>query len=95
MGFENYLAKMIITTRPCVVCKNYVARSKDRVTVHTYSLFIRISCSVHNFIRHGGIGKVFDPNLYQEKTICPVHEPSCYVKNQVHSSHLQCMHRLK
>ena len=55
VGLENYLAEMIITTRQCVRCKNHVARSKVKVTVHTYSLCIGISCSAHNFIRYGGI----------------------------------------
>ena len=41
------------------------------------------------FSPHGGIGKIFDPNHHQEMTTCPVHEPSCYVKDQVHSSHLR------
>ena len=35
VGFENYLAEMIITTRRCVACKNHFARSKVRVTVGT------------------------------------------------------------
>ena len=55
VGFENYLAEMIITTRQCVVYKNHVARSKVKVTVHTHSLYIGISCSAHNFILHGWI----------------------------------------
>ena len=32
VGFKNYLAQMIITTRQCVMCKNRVARSKFKVT---------------------------------------------------------------
>ena len=28
VGFENYLALMIIMARRCVACKNYVAKSK-------------------------------------------------------------------
>ena len=70
---------MIITTRQCVVCKYYVAESKIKVTAHTYSLCIGISCSAHNFIQHGKTGTLFGPNDHQEKTICPVQEPSCYV----------------
>ena len=53
--FENYLAQMIITTKQCVTCKNHVARSEVKVTVHTYSLYIGILYSAHYFIIHGGI----------------------------------------
>ena len=35
MGFKNNLARMIIMTRRCVANKNYVARSKVKVTVGT------------------------------------------------------------
>ena len=41
VGFEKYLAEIIITRR-CVACKNHVAKSKVKVTVHTYSLCIGI-----------------------------------------------------
>ena len=34
----------------CVVCKDHVAWSKVKVTVHTHILCIGISCSAHNFI---------------------------------------------
>ena len=47
------------------------------------------------FIRHGGTGKLFGTNNHQDKTMCLVQEQCCYVKRQVHSSHLQFMHRLK
>ena len=50
MGFENYLAEMIIMTRQCVACKNYVAMSKVKVTAGTLSLCIPESCPTHNFI---------------------------------------------
>ena len=80
---------MIIVTSRCVMYKNYVARSKVKVTVHTHSLCIGISCSAHNFILHGGIWKLFGINDHQAKIMCPVQEPCCYVKSQVHSSHLQ------
>ena len=52
--FENYLAEMITTTRRCDLCKNHVARSKVKITVHNYSLCIGISCIAYNFILHGG-----------------------------------------
>ena len=95
VGLKNYLAEMIITTKQCVACKNHVAGSKVNVTVHTYSLCIGISCSAHNFIWHDGIWKLFDTSDHQDKTMCHVQEPCCYVKGQVHSSHLQFIHRLK
>ena len=54
VGFENYLAQMVITTRQNVMCKNYVARSKVKVTACTYSLCIGLnetcSCPAHNFV---------------------------------------------
>ena len=95
VGFENCLAEMIITTRQCVVCKNHVARSKIKVTVHTHSLCKGISCSAHNFILHDGIWKLYGTNDHQDKALCPAQEPCCYVKGQVHSLHLQFMHKLK
>ena len=55
VGLENYMAEMIIMTRECVAWKKHVAGSKVKVTVHTCSLCIGISCSAHNFIRHGEI----------------------------------------
>ena len=55
VGFENYLAEMIITTSQCVRCKNHVARSKVKVTVGTLSLCIPEACPTHNFIMHGRI----------------------------------------
>ena len=36
---------MLITTRRYVVCKNHVAGLKVKVTIHTHSLCIGISCS--------------------------------------------------
>ena len=52
LGFEDYLALMIITARQCVMCKNHVARSK--VTVGIYNLCIGFSetclCPAHNVI---------------------------------------------
>ena len=54
VGFENYLAQMIIKPRQCVLCKNHVAMSKVKFTVHTYSLCIGLnetySCAAHNFV---------------------------------------------
>ena len=47
------------------------------------------------FMGPDGIGKSFGTNDHQDKTMCPVQEPHCYVKGQVHSSHLQLMHRLR
>ena len=85
VGFENYLAQMIITISQCVVSKNHVARSKVKVTVHTYSLCIGISCSAHNVIQYGGIRNFFGTNDHQDKTVCPVQEPCCFVKDQIHS----------
>ena len=45
---------MIIMTRRCVVCKNDVARSKVKVTVHAYGLCVGLnensSCPAHNFV---------------------------------------------
>ena len=61
--------QMIITTRKCVSCKNHVARSKIRVTVHIYTLCICLSatcsCSARNFVLHGGIRKLFVTNDLQ------------------------------
>ena len=54
VGFENYLAQMIIKTRQCVMCKNHVATSKVKFTVGTYSLCIGLnetySYLIHNFV---------------------------------------------
>ena len=54
VGFESYLAQMIIIIRQCVMCKNHIARSKVKVTVRTYSLFIGFCetclCLAHNFV---------------------------------------------
>ena len=56
VGFENYLAEMIILTRRCVAYKNHVPRSKIKVTADTLSLGIPESCPTHNFIpKIGGI----------------------------------------
>ena len=85
VGFENRLPEMIIMTRRCVGCKNHIPRSKVKVTVHTYSLCIGILCSAqfvhrhHNFIWHGGIGKLYGTNDHQDKTrqcvMCKNHVP--------------------
>ena len=45
VGFENYMAEMIITTKQCVECKNHVARSKVKVTVA-----LKI-CALQNSVR--------------------------------------------
>ena len=62
VGFENYLAQMIIETRQCVLCKNHVATSKIKFTVCTYSLCIGVnetySCPAHNFVVRPASGKV-------------------------------------
>ena len=54
VGFKNYLAQMIIKPRQCVLCKNYVATSKVKFTVRTYSLCICLNetylCPAHNFV---------------------------------------------
>ena len=56
MGFENYLAEMIIKTRQCVTYKTHVARSKVKVTAGTLSQCIPETCPTHNFIpKIGGI----------------------------------------
>ena len=70
VGLENYLAEIILTTRQCVECKNHVAETKVKVKAYTYSLCVDISCSVHNFIRHGGIWKLFDTNDHQMTRQC-------------------------
>ena len=49
VGFEKYLAQMIIRTRR-VACKNHVARSKVKVTVGTLILCIPESFPTHNSI---------------------------------------------
>ena len=54
MGFENYLAQMIIKTRHFVLCKNHVSTSQVRFTVCTYSLYIGLNETylypAHNFV---------------------------------------------
>ena len=56
VGFENYLAEMIIMSRRYVTCKNYVPRSKVKVTADTLSLGIPESCPTHDFIpKIGGV----------------------------------------
>ena len=54
VGFENYLAQMIIKTRQYVLCKNHVAMSKVKFTAGTYSLCIGLNktylCPAHNFV---------------------------------------------
>ena len=54
VGFENYLAQMIIKPIQYVLCKNHIARSKVKFTVPTYSLCIGLnetySCPAHNFV---------------------------------------------
>ena len=54
VGFENYLAQIIIKPRQCVLCKNHVATSKVSFTVRTYSLCIGLNetylCPAHNFV---------------------------------------------
>ena len=54
-SFENWWDLKIIWQNDHQVCKNHVARSEVKVTVHTYSLCRGILCSAHNFILHGGI----------------------------------------
>ena len=41
--FENNLAQIIIMTRQCVVNKNHVTRSKIKVTVCIFTLWIGLS----------------------------------------------------
>ena len=77
------------------MCKNYVARSKVKVTVHTYSLCLGLSFSPIISSGMVGLKNYFRTNDHQDKTMCPVKEPWCYVKGPVYSSHLQLMHRLK
>ena len=56
VGFENYMAEMIIVTRRCVVYKNHVPRSKVKVSADTSSLGISELCPTHCFIpKLGGI----------------------------------------
>ena len=43
VGFENYLAQMIIKTRHCVLYKNHVATSKVKFTVRIYSFCIGLN----------------------------------------------------
>ena len=74
VGFENNLAEMIITKGRNVACKNHVAWTKVKDTVHNYSLCIGILCSDYNLTRHGGIWKLFGTNDHQDKTMCPVQE---------------------
>ena len=65
VGFKNYLEEMVITTRRCAACKNYVTRSKVKVTAGTLSLCIPESCQIQNFIpKIGGIWKLFGTNDY-------------------------------
>ena len=42
-----------------------------------------LTCS--SFIWHGGIWKLLDTNDHQDKTVCSVQEPWCYIKGQVHT----------
>ena len=73
VGFENYLAEMIIMTRQCVLYKNHVARSKVKVTASTLSLCIPESCPTHKFIpKIGEIGKLFGRNNHHNRTMCHV-----------------------
>ena len=62
MGFENYLAQMIIKARHCVLCKNHVATSEVKFTVRTYSLCIGLIetylCLAHNFVVGPALGIV-------------------------------------
>ena len=62
---------MIIKTRQCVLCKNHVAMSKVKFTLHTYSFCIGLnetnSCLAHNFVVEPELGMV----LYRELFVCP------------------------
>ena len=72
VGFKNYLAQMINKIRRCVARKNYVTRSRFKVTVGTQSFCVLKSCPTHNFIMHGGILKLFSKNDHHNKAMCRV-----------------------
>ena len=71
VGFENYLAQMIIKIRHCVLCKNHVATSKVKFTVRTYSLCIGLNetylCPAHNFV----VGPVLGMMRYKDLVFHP------------------------
>ena len=58
---------MIIKPRQCVLCKNHVATSKVKFTVHTYNLCIHLneiySCPAHNFVVGPASGMVRSKDL--------------------------------
>ena len=59
-----------------------------QIRIHTYSLCIGISCSAHNFICHGAIGKLFGTKD-QDNGSC------ARMLHQRSSLLVQFMHRLK
>ena len=67
---------MIIMTRQCVACKNHIARSDVKVTVHTKILCICFSDSwlfpAHNFVMHGLSSKLSGVSNNDSKAICRV-----------------------
>ena len=71
VGFEKYLAQMIIKQRQCVLCKNHETMSKVKFTVHTYSLCIGLnetySCPAHNFV----VGPVSGMVRYKDLAFYP------------------------
>ena len=66
VGFENYMAQMIIKPRKYVLCKNHVATSKVKFTGRTYSLCISLNetylCPAYNFVVRpaSGMGRYKD-----------------------------------
>ena len=95
VGFENYLAQMIIKTRHCVLCKNHISTSQVRFTVCTYSLCIGLnetySYSVHNFVVGPASGMV----LYRDLVFHPFvrsHQGAIFLKAPGGGISVLCTH---
>ena len=75
VGFENYLAQMIIKTRQCVLYKSHVATLKAKFTVRTYILCIGLNetylSPAHNFV----VGPASGMMRYRNLVFLPFYGP--------------------
>ena len=86
VGFEHYLAQIIIMTM-------YVVRSKVKVTVCTSALCLGFGetclCPAHDFVMRGMVSKFFGISNYDITRQSIECEKSCHwLKGQGHSPHL-------
>ena len=85
MGFENYLAQILIKTRQYIAFKNNATSLKVKVTAGTFRLCILKSCPTQNFIRHGGICKLFGGNDHHDQAMCCTYSLCIGISCSVHN----------